>query len=124
MEEGVFPESRKDNDHSNWKNTKTTKCEEFWPINTLKALEEIIEKIVKNQLEKYLEENSIISTDQSGFREHHSCETTVYHLILQWKIYAHNKQIIAIFLDFKRAFETIDRNILLSKLYMYEIREK
>ena len=30
---------------------------------------------------------------------------------------------MAIFLDFKRAFETIDRDIMLKKLYMYGIRQ-
>ena len=33
-----------------------------------------------------------------------------------------NNKIIAIFLDFKMAFETIDREIFLNKLYMYGIK--
>jgi hypothetical protein len=40
-----------------------------------------------------------------------------------WKEHIENKKVIlAVFLDLKRAFETIDRNILLRKLESYVIR--
>ena len=39
------------------------------------------------------------------------------------EIYKKNKIILAIFLDFKRAFETIVRNILLKKFYNYGIQQ-
>lgn len=122
---GVFPE--------NWKESmvtpiekvaKTRKCEEFRPINTLKTCEKILEKVVKDQIEKYFETHKLISKYQSGFRKKFSCETTVNYVINRWKNIEKNRKIMAIFLDFKRAFETIDREILIQKLYMYGIREK
>ena len=51
------------------------------------------------------------------------CETTINYVISEWRAIGKYKKIIAIFLDFKRAFETIDREIILNKLYMYGIRE-
>lgn len=60
---------------------------------------------------------------QSGFRAKHSCETALNLIIDEWKTsIAKNKVVIAVFLDFKRTFETIDRNILLTKLYYMGIR--
>lgn len=124
LETGVFPDS--------WKYSmvtpiekiaKTNKCEEFRPINTLKTCEKIMEKIVKEQLETYMEQHNLFSKYQSGFRKKFSCETTVNYVINRWKYADRKKKIMAIFLDFKRAFETIDRELLIRKLYMYGIRE-
>lgn len=94
---------------------KTSKCEEFRPINTLKTCEKLIEKIVKQQLETYFEKNKLFSKAQSGFRKNYSCETAVNYVINRWKYVGKNKKLLAIFLDFKRAFETIDRDILIKK---------
>lgn len=123
LQYGEFPET--------WKVTKITPiekilrtkhCEEFRPINSLNTFEKILEKVVKEQLEKYIEENDILSKYQSGFRKNFSCETTVNYVINRWKKLKKNKKIMAIFLDFKRAFETIDRDILIKKLFVYGIR--
>jgi hypothetical protein len=48
------------------KKINTTKCSEFRPINTLPSLEKILEKTVKDQLLKYLEDNKIFAKEQSG----------------------------------------------------------
>lgn len=125
LETGLFPESWK---HSMIipikKVAKTNKCEEYRPINTLKTCEKIIEKVVKEQLEYYIEQNRILSEYQSGFRKKHSCESAVNNVINRWKYTDKNKKIMPLFLDFKRAFETIDRNILLEKLAKYGIQGK
>lgn len=124
LHSGIFPE--------NWKESmvtpiekvvNTNKCEEYRPINTLKTCEKILEKVVKEQLEEYLETHNILSKYQSGFRKKFSCETAVNYVINRWKKIDKNNKIVAIFLDFKRAFETIDRNIMLQKLYMYGIQD-
>ena len=109
-----------------WKKSIVTpiekQCEEFRPINSLKTCEKIIEKVVKDQLEKYIENRYILSKNQSEFRKKHSCETTVKYGINEFKAVAKDKRIIALFLDVKRALETIYREIILNKLYMYGIR--
>lgn len=66
---------------------------------------------------KYIEENNILNTLQSAFRANHSCESTLNYALNDW-----NKSIeggffvITVFLDLKRAFETVDRNRLIKKL--------
>lgn len=51
------------------------------------------------------------------FREHHSCETAINDVLYEWKAAMNDsKIIIAVFLDFQRAFETIDPELLIFKL--------
>jgi hypothetical protein len=93
----------------------TKKCEEFRPINMLSNLEKILEIVVKEQLVQYLDENNILIAQQSGFRASHSCETTLNLVLSSWKdSVQNNKVIVAVILDLQRAFETIDRKVLLA----------
>ena len=103
------------------KNTRNSN--EFRPINVLPVPEKLLEITVKNQLIQHLENNKILAEMQSGFRKGHSCETSLNFILANWKESMNKeKVIVAVFLDFKSAFETIDRNILLSKLKKYGIK--
>lgn len=118
LTQGIFPE--------NWKIStvipvpkvkNTCKGEEHRPINMLPIYEKVLEKVVHKQLMEYCEQRELISSNQSGFRKNHSCETALQKTLLEWKEDMDvGKITVAIFLDFKRAFETIDKDILLSKL--------
>ena len=118
MKQGIFP--------TKWKTTtivpihkikKSIKCSDFRPINILPQFEKVIECVVRKQILKFCDENNLIAAEQSGFRENHSCESQLQLVISKWKQSINNgKYVIAVFLDFKRAFETINRNLLLFKL--------
>ena len=101
----------------------TIKCKEYRPINTLRTCEKIIEQIVKNQLEEYFEKHSLPSKYQSGFRKSYSCETAINYAINRCTFIGNDRKVQVIFLDFKRAFETIDRDILLRKVSCYGIKD-
>lgn len=70
-----------------------------------------------------MEENDVIYKNQSAFRQNHSCETTINFVIHDWML-AKDKGLttIAVFLDFKRAFETVDRMKMIMKLKHYGIK--
>ena len=83
----------------------------------------MIEKVIKMQLESYCEKSNVFSKYQQGFRNIFSYETTLNYVINTWKYIIRKKKILATLLDFKRAFETIDRNILLKKFHNCGIHE-
>lgn len=103
--------------------TGTIDCDKFRPINMMPLCEKLLECVVKQQLELYLEDNNIIVDLQSGFREKHSCETSINFILQIWKSeLEQNKKVVTVFLDLARAFETLDQSLLLKKLFLYGIR--
>lgn len=100
----------------------TDKAEEYRPINMLPIYEKTLELTVKEQLLDYISENNILVPEQSGYRKNHSCETALNLLLAKWKECLEKKlKVVAVFLDLKRAFETISREKLVSTLAKYRI---
>ena len=93
-------------------------CDEYRPINKVTAYEKVLKQIVKNQLDKHCDKLNVLSDNKCGFRKNPSCETTLVNCFDKWlkEIDLNNKYILVIFLDFKRAFETIDRNLSTAKI--------
>lgn len=98
---------------------------QFRPINMLPIYEKVLELIIKQQLLKFIMKNDILIKEQSGFRERHSCESALNEVINYWlESMQEDKYVVCIFLDLKRAFETVDRNVLLMKLKLYGIEHE
>ena len=81
-----------------------------------------MERHVNLHLKAYLELNSLFYFGQSGFREHHSCQTALIKIIDDW-LSAINENKIAgsLFLDFSKAFDLVDHSPLIHKLKLYNI---
>lgn len=95
----------------------TTDPNQLRPINMCHTIDKIIETLVKEQLDDHLRGNQLISEYQSAYREKHSCETALNLVLNSWIMKRNQKQtIVAVFLDLSRAFETVDREILLDVL--------
>lgn len=105
--------------------SNTKKGEEHRPINMMPLAEKIMEMFIKQQFLDHLNKNDILIENQSGFRERHSCESSIQLLISKWKeLIDQGKTVLTVFIDFKRAFETIDREILIKKLEAYGVVNK
>ncbi len=98
----------------------TSNAAEFRPINMLPVYEKVLEIIMKNQIITFMTDSKVLIEEQAGFRSNFSCETSLNKVLNEWKLEIEkDKFIAAVFLDFKRAFETVDRKIMLKKLEIY-----
>ena len=95
----------------------------YRPISLLSIVSKVFEKIFYTRLSTFLKDQKILYKHQFGFREKHS--TYMALLVLMDKIInaiEANKFTIGIFLDFSKAFDTVNHEILLRKLDIYGIR--
>lgn len=103
--------------------SSSKKAEDYRPINILPIYEKVLEIIVKNQLDEYLNQNKILIDEQSGFRVNYSCEIALQNTLIRWRDSMDNSEMVGIvFLDFKWVFETVNRKLLLRKLDKYGVK--
>jgi len=95
----------------------------YRPISVLPAFSKILEKIIYNRLLDFISQNDILSKNQYGFRKNISTSMALIDLVDKISTSIENNEYtIGIFLDLAKAFDTVNHNILLSKLYHYGIR--
>ena len=89
----------------------------YRPISVIPAIMKIFERLIHNQLYEYLQVNNIMSQNQSGFRPGHSTQTCLLD-VTDYLLKNTDKGMFtgAIFLDLKKAFDTVHHEMLINKL--------
>lgn len=102
-----------------------TEYKDLRPVCILPVLSKILEKIIESQLREHINDKQIIPLYQSGFRPHHSCLTALLNISDDIITSTDNGQITAlILLDFSKAFDTLDHDILIAVLHFIGLTEK
>ena len=92
------------------------------PISIIPAVAKVFERILYDQFFKYLNDNDLLVNRQSGFRSLRRTLTSLLEASNSWSVNIDNGLINGvIFIDLKKAFDTIDHKILLRKLATYGI---
>lgn len=87
------------------------------PVANLPHFAKVFDKIITDQVIEYLEDNSLISPYQSGFRSNYSTQSALLNVSEDIRR-GSDKGLLTLLLlfDFKRAFDSINHATLLAKL--------
>ena len=99
--------------------------ENYCHISVLTHINKIFVKLINARLNDFITEHGILENSQYGFRKGHSTSHGITHLHETIVESLEKKKVcVALFIDLKSAFDTINHDILIKKLDHYGVRDK
>lgn len=124
VESGIYPEALKTAKIKPiHKGGSATSIENYRPISILSCFSKVFEKAMANRIINFFDKNGLFGNFQFGFRR--GCSTSgaiVAFLKMLYEELDDGNACVGIFLDLTKAFDLVDHEILLNKLYKYGIR--
>ena len=104
---------------------KHCKAENYRLISLTSTIGKIFESIIRDQIYQHLTTNDLLVHNQHGFTSGRSCTTQLLCAMDYWTSSLHNNILVDIlYLDFRKAFDTLPHCHLFTKLAAYGIRGK
>ena len=118
LEKGIFPDMWKlARITPIYKSGQKSDLSNYRPISVLSVLSRLLEKLAHDQLYDFCRTNDSFSKNQFAFWKLHRTITSTLNIMETWyKNIDERKLNASVFLDLKKAFDTVDHDILLSKL--------
>ena len=122
--QGVFPEELKvANITPVFKADDSKMFTNYRPVSVLTTLSKIFERVMYKRVFDFLDDHNILYEKQFGFRKKHSTHMALMVLIDKLiSCIQKGEFVIGVFLDFSKAFDTVNHDILLRKLEHIGIR--
>ena len=106
----------------------------YRPISLLNSLMKIYEGMICSRIAHFFEENNVLSPNQAAYRKNRSIFDHImvlHEVFLEYRYCklgprggASKKPLFFCFLDLRKAFDTVNRNLLFKKLYNTGLTEK
>ena len=85
----------------------------------------MLERLVHDQLSEFLTVNNILTSSKAAFRKLNSTTTSLISSTDRWhENMDNNKMNLAMFLDLRKAFDSVDHSICIKKLNSYGIVDR
>ena len=95
----------------------------YRPISVLCIFSKLLETVFYDRLVNYINFNNILTESQYGFRNKRSTNYALIDLVEEVRhTLDENKTTAGVFLDLRKAFDTINHDILMKKLHFYGVR--
>ena len=101
------------------------KPEQYRPVSLTSHIMKVFERVVKTSIMKHLLQNGLINPGQHGFVPGKSTQTQLLeHFCDIYEAIAEGVRIDTVYLDFAKAFDKVNHNILIEKLVNHKIKGK
>ena len=124
LENGIFPEELKTSKITPiYKKGRHDDVNNYRPISILNTFSKILEKIIKIRLVRFVQTNFGFDCQQYGFQKQSNTLGAAVDLIdYVSSEMDKNKYVVAVFIDLQKAFDTVDIQLLLEKMYKMGVR--